>query len=157
MVEAAISWLRDHLPKDWQVAATARADLSGTNRGIDAAIDLKIPNGTFVTMVVEIRRVFDARDVERLLGGIGRTLRTIAGNVPILVVAGWLSQRTQELLRDEGLNYLDMTGNASIRIDYPTIFISTRGAATESEIEALCVAFTEHALDAADTEMGSDS
>jgi DNA-binding transcriptional ArsR family regulator len=129
MAEAAVAWLRDRLPESWEVGPTSRAEFQATPDGrIDAAIDLKGPNGTYTTMVVEVKRAFGPRDVDRLLGGVARTLRTLAGHIPILVVAPWLSQRTQELLSDQGLNYLDLTGNALIRLDNPTLYIQTQGA-----------------------------
>jgi len=129
MVEAAVEWLRDRLPESWEVGPTSRAEFQATPDGrIAAAIDLKGPNGTDATMVVDVKRVFGPRDVDRLLGSVARTLRALAGHIPILVVAPWLSQRTQELLSDQGLNYLDLTGNALIRLDDPTLLIDTQGA-----------------------------
>lgn len=128
MATVAVAWLRSRLPETWEVGPTSRAEFQAAEGGIDAAIDLRGPNGTFTTMVVEVRRAFGPRDVDRLLTGIGRTLRTLAGHIPILVVAPWLSQRSRELLADEGLNYLDLTGNALIRLDNPTVYIQTDGA-----------------------------
>jgi DNA-binding transcriptional ArsR family regulator len=129
MAEATVAWLRDRLPTSWEVGPTSRAEFQATPDGrVDAAIDLKGPNGTYATMVVEVKRVFGPRDVDRLLGGVGRTLRTLAGQIPILVVAPWLSKRTQELLSDQGFNYLDLTGNALIRLDNPTVYLQAQGA-----------------------------
>ena len=79
-------------------------------------------------MIVEAKPIFGPRDVDPLLGGLGRTLRTFAGHIAILIVAPWLSKRTRELLRDEKVNYLDLTGNALIRLENPTVFIETQGA-----------------------------
>jgi hypothetical protein len=53
--------------------------------------DMRGPNGTFTTVVVGVKRVFGPRDVDRLLSGTGRTLRVLSSNIPILVVAPWLS------------------------------------------------------------------
>ena len=128
MVEAAVAWLRDRLPQNWEVGPTSRAEFQTPNGRGDAAIDVKGPMGTYTTIVVEVKRVFGPRDVDRLLGGVARTLRTLAGHIPILVVAPWLSQRTQELLGEQGLNYLDLTGNALIRLDSPTVYLQAQGA-----------------------------
>lgn len=129
--EAAVTWLRDRLPPSWEVGPTSRAEFRTPDGRVDAAIDIKDPSGTFTTMVIEVKRVFGPRDVDRLLGGVARTLRTLAGHIPILVVAPWLSQRTQELLSDQGLNYLDLTGNALIRLDNPTAYLQAQGAAKD--------------------------
>jgi hypothetical protein len=66
--------------------------------------------------------------VERLLGSAGRKLRALVPGFAILVVAPWLSPRTRELLAEEGMHYLDLTGNALIRLDNPAVFIRTDGA-----------------------------
>ena len=95
------------------------------------AVDLRGPNGVYVTIAVEAKRRFSPRDVYRLQGSLGRVFRTLAGNVPILVVSPWLSQRTQELLRNEGINYLDLTGNALLRLDNQTVIIETQGASKD--------------------------
>ena len=124
-------WLRDRLPDNWEVGSTSRAEFRTPDGRVDAAIDLKGPSGTFTTMVIEVKQVFGPRDVDRLLGGVARTLRTLAGNTPILVVAPWLSQRTQELLGEQRLNYLDLTGNALIRLDNPTLYLQAQGAAKD--------------------------
>lgn len=46
----------------------------------------------------------------------------------LLVVAPWLSRRTREILADEGINYIDLTGNALVRIDNPPVYIEAAGA-----------------------------
>lgn len=46
----------------------------------------------------------------------------------LLVVAPWLSQRTQEVLAGEGVSYIDLTGNARVRLDSPPLYIETAGA-----------------------------
>ena len=128
MAQAAIAWLRGRLPQSWEVGPTARAEFKMGDARVDTAVDLRGPNGVYTTMAVETKSTFGPRDVSRLFTGVGKTLRALAGNVPILLVAPWLSLRTQELLATEGINYLDLTGNALVRLDYPTIYIETQGA-----------------------------
>ena len=48
--------------------------------------------------------------------------------IPILLVAPWLSSRTRELLASEGVNYLDLTGNALLQLENPALFIQSQGA-----------------------------
>ncbi|MGI8752560.1 MAG: type IV toxin-antitoxin system AbiEi family antitoxin [Acidimicrobiales bacterium] len=131
MVECAVSWLRARLPENWDVGPTARAEFQAGEDRVDAAIDVRGPNGTFTTMVVEVKRVFGPRDAERLLPGVGKTLRTLSSHIPILVIAPWLSHKTQELLTVDGINYLDLTGNALIRLDNPTLYVETQGASKD--------------------------
>jgi DNA-binding transcriptional ArsR family regulator len=132
LVERAVAWLRERLPASWEVGRTSRVELREPSGGrAEAALDLRGPSGAYVTIAVEAKRAFGPRDVHRLQGSLGRVFRTLAGNVPSLVVSPWLSQRTQELLRKEGINYLDLTGNALLRLDNPTVIIETQGASKD--------------------------
>lgn len=128
LVDSAVAWLRAHLPESWEIGPTGRQVPSPGSGPVGAAIDLRSPSGTYTTIAVEARKRFGPRSVDELLGGLARTLRLLAGNISILVVAPWLSDRTQERLRQEGINYLDLTGNALVRLDNPTLFIETQGA-----------------------------
>lgn len=85
MAQAAVAWLQQRLPSSWEVAPTARAEFQTAGARGDAAIDITGPN-MFTTMVVEVQRVFGTRDVDRLLTGVGRALRVLSPNIPILLV-----------------------------------------------------------------------
>jgi hypothetical protein len=132
LVEQAVAWLRERLPATWEVGRTSRLELREPRAGrSDAALDLRGPSGVYVTIAVEAKRKFGPRDVDRLQGSLGRVFRTLAGNIPILVVSPWLSGRTRDLLREEAINYLDLTGNALLRLDNPTVIIETQGASKD--------------------------
>ena len=134
LVDAAVSWLNGSLPRGWTAERSA-LNVAGPNgresTTIDAVITLTGSNST-ATFVVEAKRSVSPRDAERLMAGLSRTLRTFA-NIPVLVVAPWLSARTQELLRKEDINYVDLTGNAWVRADYPAVFIRSVGATRNPE------------------------
>jgi hypothetical protein len=135
-VDEAVSWLVAHLPSNWTAErrnlSIAASDAAEPHQ-VDATIDVRAPNGTNTTFAVEAKRSFLPRDVERLLPSLTRLLRSLAGNVPVLVVAPWLSGRTQELLEKEGINFLDLTGNALIRLENPAVYIKTTGEARNPE------------------------
>jgi hypothetical protein len=134
IIDGAVSWLNLALPTGW-AAERSSLSVSGPNNReattIDPVITLKGSNSS-ATFVVEARQSVSPRDVERLMAGLSRTLRAFA-NVSVLVVAPWLSARTQELLRRDEINYVDLTGNAWIRADYPAVFIRTAGSARNPE------------------------
>ena len=46
----------------------------------------------------------------------------------MLVVADWLSERAQALLRARGVSFIDATGNAEVGLSEPGLFIRTEGA-----------------------------
>jgi hypothetical protein len=141
LVDAAVSSLSGSLPRGW-AAERSTLNVIGTNGSepstIDPVITVKGSNST-ATFVVEAKLSVSPRDVERLMAGLSRTLRAFA-NVAVMVVAPWLSARTQELLRKEEINYIDLTGNAWVRADYPALFIRTVGAARNPEPAAREVA-----------------
>lgn len=129
LVDSAIGWLGTRVPSTWAVERSRRDSPAsdGAAGTTDAFIELRAPNGTYTTLAVEARASMEPRDVERLLPGLARSLRALAGNVPLLIVAPWLSPRTQELLAAEGLNYLDLTGNALVKLDNPAMYMQAAG------------------------------
>jgi DNA-binding transcriptional ArsR family regulator len=131
LVDAAVAWLRERLPSRWQVERSNRALEEPESQ--DAAIDILGPDGTRTTLAVDARRSFTPRDVDRLLPRLTRLIRSLAGNVPVLVVAPWLSRRAQDMLADEGINFIDLTGNALVRLEYPAVYIRTPGATRNPE------------------------
>jgi hypothetical protein len=135
LVGAAILELRKRVPEAWTVEPSNRGVAPGTGQPqpVDGAIDVRGSNGTFTTLAVEAKQSFAPRDVQRLLGGLARVLRSIAYNVPVLVVAPWLSPRTQELLEAEGMNFIDLTGNALIKLDNPALYVRSTGARRNPE------------------------
>lgn len=133
LVDAAVARLREMLPASWTVERSTRsevaADTGQARTPTDGAIDLRDPRGTYVTLAVEAKRSFDPRAVGQLSGGLSSVIRSIAGYIPLLVVAPWISSRTQELLDREGINYIDLTGNALLKLENPALYIRAVGAA----------------------------
>src|SRR6266498_3804562 len=78
-------------------------------------------------LIVQAFNRFSPRDADRVLSGVSGVLRRLRDS-PILIVAPWLSPRSRELLVEQGLNYLDLTGSAWIRIERPLIRIRISGA-----------------------------
>ncbi|MFA5890252.1 MAG: type IV toxin-antitoxin system AbiEi family antitoxin [Actinomycetota bacterium] len=131
LVQKAFAWLRATLPPTWAVDPSSRLGTEGTlinSTRVDAAVEIRPPGGVCATLVIEAKRTFGPRDVERLMGGLSRSLRSFVPDLGILVIAPWLSLRTRELLAKEEINYVDLTGNAYLRIENPFILIKTDGA-----------------------------
>jgi hypothetical protein len=96
---------------------------------LDRAIDITTNQSTRGTLIVEAKRTYTPRDADVFSQPLARQLRTLSHNTPILVVSEWLSQRARELLEEQGISYLDLTGNALIRLDNPAVFIRSMGSA----------------------------
>lgn len=134
LVDEAVAGLRGMLPVSWNIERSTGAALAGdTPPEVDDAIDLRARDGTTVTFVVEAKRSFDPRAAEQLSAGLPRMLRSLAARSPILVVAPWLSARTQELLTREEINFIDLTGNAFISLENPALYIRAAGATRNPE------------------------
>ncbi len=133
LINQAISWLQTNLPETWKAETASQTIVSqGQSRApkvVDALITITPPQqGGGVQLLVEAKTTFAPRDAEQLFSGVARQLRNLNSNYPILVVAPWLSERTQEVLTKEDINYLDLTGNVRIALNYPPVFITHRGA-----------------------------
>lgn len=124
LLDAAVEALTRRLPPTWTVEKQV-------SPGDTAATDLviKTPNtGSQALIFVEVKSDVSPRDVETLMGGPWRRWRRQMGNQPILLVAPYIGPRVRELLTQENVSYLDLTGNAKISLDYPGVFIDTQGA-----------------------------
>jgi hypothetical protein len=136
LIDRAVVWLSQALPSTWTVERSTTAFGGGGEtepQRLDAAIDLTTPGKVRTTLAVEAKSTFTPRDAQQILSGLSSALRTLAGNAAILVISDWLSPRTQELLAERNVNYLDLTGNALIRVDNPSLYIRTQGATRNPE------------------------
>jgi|SRR5660397_205335 len=136
IIEKATALVRQLVPAGWLVEATVVESTMGTPQQtqvrLDATMTLRAPVGASATIAVEARRSLAPRDVDRVFVVFAR-LRTLTGKTPALVVAPWLSQRTQDLLAADNINYLDLTGNVLLKLENPAIFIKVAGAARQPE------------------------
>lgn len=80
-------------------------------------------------MIVEGKRSFTPRDADLFRQPIARQLRAMNHNSPVLVVSEWLGPRTREMLEEQEICYLDLTGNALIRLENPAVFVRSMGSA----------------------------
>lgn len=126
LTNQAIAWLQARLPRGWSVEL-AGVPSEHQARG-DTRINLKSPNGAISTVIVEEKQSVSPRDVLSQLSPRVRSARSMGAHLPLLLTVPWLSERTQALLAEDDINYLDMTGNALLRIDNPPFFLQTSGA-----------------------------
>lgn len=139
LVEEATALLRRLVPAGWRVqgavAEPALRTVQGRQARPKAAITLEASDGVSITMPVEAKRSVFPRDVDGIFAGFARGI-SVAGPAPGLVVAPWLSQRTQDLLAADGINYLDLTGNVRLTLEKPAIFVRVAGAGRPPERRA---------------------
>ncbi|WP_166832971.1 helix-turn-helix domain-containing protein [Kocuria sp. JC486] len=75
--------------------------------------------------MVEIKQVLERRDVGRVTDQ-SRSMTTSHTDVPV-VAARYLTPSVREALAEQGLSYVDATGNIRVVIDAPAVFISESG------------------------------
>ena len=101
LIDQGIANLKEALPATWKVA---RLDDPNDNvQRADAILTIGAMDQAQVRVVVEARTSFTPKDVDAVLGR-ARLLQRVAGDVPLLVVAPWLSERSRTLLVEAGLN-----------------------------------------------------
>lgn len=123
-VERRVATLvRERLPVSWKVTETSQPP-KGSLRP-DLEIEIEAPDGRIARLVIEVKQVVERRDVSRL-GEQVRRMATRSADVPV-VAARYLSASVREALTEEGLSYVDATGNMRIVVNSPAMFISERG------------------------------
>lgn len=111
------------LPGSWNVTETFEP-LKGPLRP-DLDIQIQAPDGRLARLVIEVKRAVERRDVARI-GEQARRMATGSEGIPV-VAARYLSASVRQALDDDGLSYVDATGNMRIVINWPAVFISDRG------------------------------
>lgn len=160
LVERAAVELRSHLPERWTVSIADGPAQTNGEPGKQLLVNNAGTGG--YGALVEARRSFTPQDARRLLGGpLGPRLRAMAGNMPIAVVAPYLSPRTREVLDAEKIGYIDLAGN--IRLDLQNLYVQIerttrnpnsmptaapglRGAMTGRVVRVLIDAYPPYAL-----------
>ena len=129
LLERAADWLRSVLPPTWTVEIADRTTTTpGGPAQIDGVINITTPQG-LASFLVEAKRNLTPKDAEQMFSGMARRYRQLNPySSATLVVAPWLSARTREVLAAEGINYIDLTGNARIEVASPGLFLSYQGA-----------------------------
>jgi hypothetical protein len=128
LLDQAIAWLQDRLPRGWSVEGAPEGSVDPTGAPLDSRIFLKAPNQTSSAIAVDERESVSPRTVLDLIYPRVQTARSMGAPLPLMVVAPWLSKRTRELLAERDLSYIDLTGNALLRIENPPFYLQTAGA-----------------------------
>ncbi|HWO59310.1 MAG TPA: hypothetical protein VNO31_04670 [Umezawaea sp.] len=131
LLEQALDSLRQLLGPGWSVRLLPQEERDpATDVALDGSVQITPPDGAspFTEILVAARRSVTPRDVDTELRAMRGIMRLVNDRKPLLVVSPWISPRAQQRLRHQDIAYLDLTGNASLSITYPSIRIHTQGA-----------------------------
>ena len=144
-----IALLRARLPSTWEISEQRKVFPPGRRR--DAELQIAVAPDMAARLAVEIRLAPTPKSV----GHVVAHLRSTGPADGYLLVADYVSRRTREVLRANGIGYADPTGNIRIELARPPLLIelegadknpwyedrpirSLRGPAAASVIRALC-------------------
>lgn len=109
-LDGAVGRIRELLPAGWRLNVAGRNATGGRVRVSSEQVE--------GDLWIWTRKRLEPRDVPGL--------PELEG--PTIVASRWLSPRTRGLLRATGIGYLDDTGNSSIALTAPGLYIRTDGA-----------------------------
>lgn len=127
-LDQALTWLEERLPKGWSIESPVVESLDLNRPPVDSKITLKGPHGASTTMAVEEKESVSPRFVLDLLLPRVQTARNMGAFLSLVVIAPWLSRKTRGLLAENGIGYIDLTGNALLHTDNPPFYLQTVGA-----------------------------
>lgn len=116
--------LRDRLPDGWRVSIQQEP----LDAGFDALLTVSSPGKEDVRFVVEAKPLLVRRDVpllsQRLLNATAREVL----DSKAMVMSRYLAPTVREALAEEGMSYIDATGNMLVQASRPALFVRDRGA-----------------------------
>jgi hypothetical protein len=120
----AMEQVRSHLPSGWaaQAVQTAASDRP------DLLVSLSAPDGTATTLVVEVKRSVEVRDLPAVVQGLTEWIHSSGRPATPVLVARYISPSVASWLDERGLSYVDATGNMRLSVERPALYIRDRGA-----------------------------
>lgn len=113
--------LAARLPPGWKHRVT-RLEAKPQGRP-DAVLDVTGPDGSKARLSVEAKSGL----VPRAVADLKLRLNDYSSE-PALVVSPFLTRSTRERLREQSLNFLDLTGNVRLVLARPGLYVETQGA-----------------------------
>jgi len=134
-LEQGLDKLREILGTGWQVEPVNRPVPPGApvpNAGPpgEKLVNLQPPTNSgspYAQVLVEARNDLSPLQARNEFRAQVALMHSLVGSSAVLVVAPWLSPRTQDVLDELGYNYLDLTGNVSLRLHQPAVIIRMEG------------------------------
>lgn len=125
VLRACEELIKGVLPADWNfTVGNAPQSRSGQ---FDSWFKLTSPEQQSVSYVVEVKRSPTAKSIVDAVTQLKLLLEGRKGALPLLA-AGYLSRRSQEVLKELDVSYVDATGNMRLTASSPGLFVEVQGA-----------------------------
>ncbi|MFJ9729282.1 helix-turn-helix domain-containing protein [Streptomyces sp. NPDC101209] len=129
LLDQGLQALRDLLGPTWDVTVQPpQWNPTGEGRSLDALVQLQ-PDGdnVYTQLLVDLRASVTPRVVEERLLPKLDLIRQVNHFTNPVVITPWIAPRVQLMLRENGIGYIDLTGNVSLRVTRPAIVLYTEG------------------------------
>lgn len=128
VIRRAVELIIDRLPQTW--STELRDQVRAGPRRADAVLSLRAPDGSQAWIVIEAKRSVETRDatpIAEQLKELSAELADGEGAAASLLAAPYVNPATRVRLTELGVGYADATGNISLRLDRPALFLRDVG------------------------------
>lgn len=120
--------LSDLLGPTWSVAIQPPSQGARSSKNLDALVQVQSEgDSVFTQLLVDLKSNVTPRMVEEQLLPKLDLVRQMNHYTNPVVITPWIAPRVQLMLRENGIGYIDLTGNTSLRVTRPAIVIYTEG------------------------------
>jgi hypothetical protein len=120
LIDRVLQRVATRLPSGWRPRTSVSTAVRGKHNTVLTIVGPAKASGS---MLITPKKRLEPKDVADLVA----TARPTADR-PILIVAPFLSPRTQERLKAGGFAYADLTGNVRLSLSKPGLFLEATGA-----------------------------
>lgn len=131
VVRRVTELIADRLPRTW--TSDLRENVVSGRRQADAVLSVRAPDGTRALVVIEAKRSLETRDAIPLAERLEALRAEFAEGDAVatgLLAAPYVNPATRVRLTDLGVGYADATGNLSLQLDQPALFLRDAGSDT---------------------------
>jgi len=125
LIERVLQRVATRLPSGWRPRTSVSRAVRGKR---DTVLTIVGPAKATGSVIITPKKRLEPKDVADLLAA-----ARPAADRPILIVAPFLSPRTQERLKAGGFGYADLTGNVRLSLSKPGLFLEATGAIENPE------------------------
>ncbi|MFE4822892.1 hypothetical protein ACFRFU_42060 [Streptomyces sp. NPDC056704] len=120
--------LSDLLGPAWTVTIQPPSQGARSSKNLDALVQVQSEgDSVFTQLLIDLKSNVTPRMVEEQLLPKLDLVRQVNHYTNPVVITPWIAPRVQLMLRENGIGYIDLTGNTSLRVTRPAIVIYTEG------------------------------